>query len=213
MQKKQGYHHGDLRRALIQAALQIIEQEGAAALTLRAVARRAGVSHTAPYRHYQDKTEMLAVVAEDGFRALKQKIERAFHREKGDPLKKFRAVGIAYVRFARKNKAHYRVMFGPELTDRSVHAGLEAASDAAFQILIDSIKACQDEGLAIPMPTRDLALFAWSTIHGIIGLFDNKKIALTRGETEVEHILETLGDLIERGISVQPKTMDEMKPQ
>src|SRR5258707_1216881 len=105
------YHHGDLRRALIDAARVLVEREGRQALTLRAAARMAGVSQAAPYRHFPDKNALLAAVAEDGVRALAAWLRGAAARHEGDPLARLQALGVAYVTFAVTSTAHFRVMF------------------------------------------------------------------------------------------------------
>ncbi|HET8576665.1 MAG TPA: helix-turn-helix domain-containing protein, partial [Methylomirabilota bacterium] len=94
------YHHGDLPRALVAAAVSLVEREGVDALTLRGAARKAGVSQAAPYRHFADKQALLAAVAEEGFKALSEAMRRASAPHEGDPLGRFRALGEAYVEFA-----------------------------------------------------------------------------------------------------------------
>ena len=101
------YHHGDLRRALLDAACKIMEHDGALALSLRAVAREAGVSPAAPYHHFRDKAELLAAVADEGFETLGLRMKAARDAEPGDALT---AMGVAYIMFAHENHALYRVM-------------------------------------------------------------------------------------------------------
>src|SRR5262245_29560857 len=105
------YHHGNLRRALIDEALATIRAEGAAGLTLRGIGARLGVSRTALYRHLADKRALLTVVATEGFRTLRQQLVTAWD-EGGRGRAAFQAMGVAYVRFAVANPSHYRVMFG-----------------------------------------------------------------------------------------------------
>jgi AcrR family transcriptional regulator len=109
------YHHGDLRNALVEAALRLIAEHGAQALTLRAAARAAGVSPAAPYRHFADKEALLAAVAEDGFEKLSRRM-RAAARGASDAAARLLAIGEAYVAFARAHSAHFHVMFGPAVT-------------------------------------------------------------------------------------------------
>src|SRR5436189_6357013 len=105
------YHHGDLRRALLVEAARTIRAEGIEAVTLRAVGARLGVSRTALYRHFADKSALLNAVAEDGFRGLSEALESAWTAA-GGGVPGFEAMGHAYVRFALDNPSHYRVMFG-----------------------------------------------------------------------------------------------------
>jgi AcrR family transcriptional regulator len=104
------YHHGDLRRALVMAAEHILEREGPNALSLRAVAREAGVSAAAPYHHFKDKDELLAAVAHQGFEMLAEAMSKAAD-EIADPAAKVNAIGVAYVCFARDNRALYHLMY------------------------------------------------------------------------------------------------------
>ena len=122
--KKGAYHHGDLRRALLDAALLMVEREGPKGLSLRAVARLAGVSPAAPYRHFSGKEGLLAAVAREGLNALAESMESASAENVGLALAEFRAIALAYVKFAAANPSHFRVMFGPEVTDRTQHDGL-----------------------------------------------------------------------------------------
>lgn len=161
------YHHGDLRRALLDAALALVEREGAEALTLRAAARRAGVSQAAPYRHFRDKEALLAAVAEEGFRAMTEGMRQAAAPHAGDPLGRLRASGSAYIEFATSHPAHFRIMFGRGAADRSAHLGLMEAAREAFGVLVGGIRECQEAGIVRQGDPEDLALCAWSATHGL----------------------------------------------
>src|ERR1700686_452365 len=104
------YHHGNLREALLQGAVRVIAESGPAAFTLREVARRTGVSHNAPYRHFRDKDALLAAVATEGFRKLTQAM-RAAGAQPANALDKLKQSGLAYVHFAVRNPEHFTVMF------------------------------------------------------------------------------------------------------
>src|SRR5256712_12176672 len=119
LRRPKRYHHGDLPRALLDAALHIVETQGTAALTLRAAARSAGVSQAAPYRHFANKEAILAAVAEDGFRSLMAAMREASAASGAGPLERLRAVGLGYATFATRHPSHFRVMFGREMADRS----------------------------------------------------------------------------------------------
>lgn len=152
------YHHGDLRRALIDAAVEAVAEAGPSALSLRAVAKRAGVSHAAPAHHFGDKAGLLTAVAAEGFDRFADALERAW-----DATGDFAAVGAAYVRFAIDHKAHFEVMFRPELlhvddpdlnraearSRAALHRGTGADPDAVFNVR---------------------ALAAWSLAHGFAEL-------------------------------------------
>src|SRR3954462_2425760 len=126
------YHHGDLRRALLDEAVRTIQQDGIEALTLREAGRRLGVSRTALYRHFRDKSALLAAVARDGFQRFRQDLVTAWDGA-GPRRERFERMGRAYVSFAAANPSHYRVMFG-EFRDRcESDPALQADAAAAFQ--------------------------------------------------------------------------------
>jgi AcrR family transcriptional regulator len=165
------YHHGDLPRALLDSALRIVEAQGTDALTLRAVARLAGVSQAAPYRHFANKEAILAAVAEEGFRSLLAAIRQSVQACDDVPLARLRAVGIGYVTFATSHPSHFRVMFGRDLADRSAFPALRQVADDTLAMVVGAIADCQRAGLVRPEePAADLALIAWSSVHGLSAL-------------------------------------------
>lgn len=168
--KSAPYHHGDLRRALIDAALTLIATEGGSALTLRKVAQLAGVTHAAPYRHFADKAALLAAVAEEGFLAMSRKMQAACAPVGTEPLARFQALGVAYVQFAISHPGHFRIMFGPDLADRSPYRSLCTAADSTFGLLVTAIADCQAAGLVSEGEPRTVASVAWSTVHGLASL-------------------------------------------
>jgi AcrR family transcriptional regulator len=167
VQKKTAYHHGDLRRALINAALRLVEEQGASAVTLREVARMAGVSHQAPYRHFADRSALLAAVAEEGLRELHTELVEA-SRNAPDVLGALRACGVTYVVFAVAHPAHFRVMHSAEASS-SDDPGLIAASDAVFTLLTRAVAEART-GEASEPDTLAYALAAWSIVHGLASL-------------------------------------------
>ena len=165
------YHHGDLPRALLDAALRIVETQGREALTLRAVARLAGVSQAAPYRHFANKEALLAGVAEEGFRSLMSAMRESVQACGDIPLARLRAVGIGYVTFATSHPSHFRVMFGRDMADRSALPALRQVASDTLAMLVDAIADCQRAGLVrSEEPAADLALTAWSSVHGLSAL-------------------------------------------
>jgi AcrR family transcriptional regulator len=159
------YHHGDLRRALLQAAVRTIRTHGIDGLTLRGVGGALGVSRTALYRHFTDKAALLAAVAAEGFRMLRAELSESWERG-GQGLQGFRAMGAAYVRFAVAHPSHYRVMFGADILGAE-HAELAVEGAGAFQVLIDAIVALQEQQLARRDNPRQMALFVWAATHGV----------------------------------------------
>lgn len=174
-ERKGSYHHGNLRRALIDAALGLIENEGAAALSLREAARRAGVSTAAPYRHFPSREALLAAVAEEGFRLLGEEIRRAIAAH-DDPARRLGESGIAYVLFAAAHRSLYSVMFGPELADRRAHPSLEAAAADTSRLLLGAVRDYQEAGWMSSRDPTELQLAAWSSMHGLASLITSGHI-------------------------------------
>src|SRR5688500_4347412 len=143
---RRSYHHGNLRRALLDEALAIIRADGVEGVTLRDIGARLGVSRTALYRHFADKRALLAAVATEGFRMLREQLIAAWEdRGRGDAA--FHAMGVAYVRFAVDNPAHYRVIFGGVVDPGGKEPELEAEARGAFQSLVDAVVALQRDGV------------------------------------------------------------------
>jgi AcrR family transcriptional regulator len=170
------YHHGDLRRALLDASIAILEQAGPDALTLRAAARKAGVSHTAPYRHFADQNDLLAAIAEEGFLSLQQAMRAAAAKGK-NAIDALERSGVAYVALALEHPAHCSVMFGRDAADlrRSADASPQvvashSAGHAAFAGLVQLIEQAQRDGFIRNGDANEFAYVAWSTVHGIATL-------------------------------------------
>jgi AcrR family transcriptional regulator len=196
--KKGAYHHGDLERALVDAAVDMIRREGVEAFTLRSVGARVGVSRTALYRHFDDKAALLARVASEGFRrlhaALAQAVATASQRHTG-PLQ---AMAAAYVHFAARNPSHYETMFGGFLTDWSRYPDLIEHGNAAFNILADTIRGEQERGRIAPGDPIELAEITWSLSHGIATLGMAQHLART--PTSVEDLAVLACRFLEAGM-------------
>jgi AcrR family transcriptional regulator len=154
-----GYHHGDLRRTIMAAAVAAIGESGPAGWSLRELARRAGVSHAAPAHHFGDKTGLLTAVAAEGYTLFADALEAA-----GGDL---HAVGLAYVRFAVGHRAHFEVMFSPGLY-RADDPELTAARARAGRVLAESVR---DVAPGRPEDARARGLAAWSIVHGFAHLW------------------------------------------
>ena len=163
IQVKPGYHHGDLRRALLLQASVLLEEVGSDALSIRKLARLAGVSPRAPYRHFADKEELLSAVAADGFRTFGEVLAAA--QEAAVPGRAIEEQVVAYVRFALAAPGCFRLMFGPRRAEPE--GRLADAKAAAFNILQASV-----ERISSPADdTRALAVGYWSFAHGLAVLF------------------------------------------
>jgi AcrR family transcriptional regulator len=163
------YHHGDLRRALIDEAAGTIQRDGVDALTLREAGRRLGVSRTALYRHFRDKSALLAAVARDGFQRFRQDLVEAWNAG-GRRRDGFERMGRAYVTFAAANPSHYRVMFGGFRDLCEKDPALQSDAAAAFQVLVDAIQTLQAAGEIRGDDPRQLAHFIWAAVHGVASL-------------------------------------------
>jgi AcrR family transcriptional regulator len=170
------YHHGDLRRALVDTALALVTDEGTWNFTLREVARRAGVSHAAPYNHFPDKTALLAEVAARGFETLRARTDSAARRHPRSARQQLLAIATAYVRFGVEHPAHYRLMFGPELAEKVRYPDLAAAGDSAFAVLTRALECGQIAGQVRRGAVRDQALAAWSLVHGLTMLLIDQRL-------------------------------------
>lgn len=178
------YHHGDLRRALIDTALAMVTEEGAWNFTLREVARRAGVSHAAPYNHFEDKSALLAEVAALGFESLRQTLVAAAHGKRRSARQAFAAIAAAYVRFGVEHPAHWRLMFGAELAEKAPYPTLQAASGATFAVLTSVLERGQASGQIRRGTVRDQALAAWSLVHGLTTLLIDRRASFLGISTE-----------------------------
>ena len=171
---KSQYHHGDLRFALLQAAKEILQEEGVEQLTLRETARAVGVSHAAPYRHFADKTELLAELATEGFYHLKEALHLDEPATGGDHLEE---LGFAYVSFAIQNSHLYRLMFGPHLQDKTPYPKLEQAAEDTFATLVDFLQRGQDQGYFKTGDSRERGIVLWSLMHGLANLVIDGQVA------------------------------------
>ena len=160
------YHHGDLRRALIETAMGMLHEDKGWQFTLREVARRAGVSHAAPYKHFPDKAALLAEMALLGFDRLRQATMTAKSRRPKSLRDEFFAIGRAYVQFGVSNPALYRLMFSAD-ADEAADVHLNERALAAFGVLIELLKRGQTEGILRKRDVRGQAAACWAQLHGI----------------------------------------------
>jgi AcrR family transcriptional regulator len=168
------YHHGALRAALIRAAREILESEGYEALTLRAAARRAGVSQAAPYNHFADKAALLAAIAAQGFKefadAMRNEVNAA-----ADPETRLNAAGIAYVAFATSNPGLFKLMFGSNVHQSSGNPDLDASRNSAYEVLRAAVHAVHASGLQHSEELESLR--SWALVHGLATMINEGTIA------------------------------------
>jgi AcrR family transcriptional regulator len=168
MPAKRPYHRVNLKQSLLDSAVTLIGEVGPQAFTLREVARMAGVSHNAPYRHFRDKDDLLAAVAAEGFDGLTEEMKKAMAKGRG-ARERLNLAGRGYVHFALQSPQHLLVMFErPKPAEpRPEHA---ESAQRAFQTLLDAIAAAQSEGLLPKGDPQRFAFVAWSGVHGLAKL-------------------------------------------
>lgn len=193
------YHHGDLRPALLDAATRLVRAQGAANVSLRAIAREAGVSAAAPYHHFDDREALLAEVAATGFVAMEEAMARAAtDTEAATPLGRLQAAGVAYVRFAVENAETYRLMFSGLLSERTRFPSLQRAANSAFtslQRLVGPMERADGEG-GLPA----VALAAWSTVHGLAFLAMEGLLEKEAGSVGLDEIARQVTLVLGRGL-------------
>ena len=193
--RERGYHHGNLREALVAAALQLIGERGPFGFSFVDAARWAGVSPAAPYRHFGDRDELMAEVARRGFERFADALARAWDDGRPEPMTAFTRVGRAYLAFAREDAASYAAMFEAGIALER-HPELLAASERAFAVLR---QASEMLAARLPQEARPpglmMALHIWAMSHGIASLFG-------RGDAARRRLPMSAEDLLEAGVLV-----------
>lgn len=186
------YHHGDLREALIKAGRAILEKDGIGALTLRACARKAGVSHAAPQHHFASISNLLGEIAATGFEDFVKALDKGAARS-SSPVEKLKAMGHSYVAFARERPAVYQLMFGavPLSSER-----LQSAKEAAWEQLANAVSEA-----AGPEDKEAKAIQVWSTVHGFATLIISQRFP---SKISLSHALKRVIDGLPLAIGAQP---------
>jgi AcrR family transcriptional regulator len=197
------YYGGDLRRDLLDTALELIARDGPSAVSLRALARRLGVSHAAPANHFPDKAALFTAIAVEGFALLAEAIGDGVRQLGPDATagQRFRAAGRAYTGFALAHPAHFAVMWQRDL----LHQGdpeLVAAGDTTFELLLGSVRDIQSEGWAAGRDPQAVAYLAWSVVHGLAALWLGG--SLQRGQRSFDEIAGEVGALLGSVLSPRP---------
>jgi len=193
------YHHGDLRAALLRAAAEVLRERGLEGLSLREVARRAGVSHAAPYHHFADLAALIAALVENSLLELGERMRTAAATAPSDPEARVRALGAAYVRFAVDDPASFRLMFRPELR-RAGGERLEAAGEASYRPLLEAIADGVAQGAFAARDVRDLGLAAWAAVHGLATLLVDGPLRRTDDPEAVDAAVTAVVDGVVGGL-------------
>lgn len=203
--RTRGYHHGNLKEALVRAALELIAEKGPSGFTFAEAARSAGVSAAAPYRHFRDRDELLSDVARRGFEQFEQVLAQAWNDGRPDPFTAFKRLGEAYLQFARAEPAFYSAMFETGIP-LDTDPALRQAGDRAFGVL-----RAATEKLIATMPAKGrppalmMALHIWALSHGIASLF-------ARGDGARRALPMSPEDLFEAGVLVYLRGLGVPEP-
>jgi len=193
--KKSGYHHGNLKRALLDEALEAIATHGTPSFTLRDLAKRLGVTHPAAYRHFEDKRALLVEISLEGLAVLESKLVEAVSESARAPKRsRISAIIRAYVTFAREYPAHYRVMFGPRLNRDGRFPDLEHALRRAYMLLYKALGGTGESMAANDRRGHDRVYTVWSFAHGYASLMADGRLPLPNtaaAEKHVARLIET----------------------
>lgn len=208
---KGSYRHGDLRNVLRTEALRLIQERKQVDFNLRELSKLAGVTHTAVYRHYKDKRELLAQIALEGFQKLLFEFQEAAiqHRKHGKTV--VPEQGKVYVRFALKNPGHFRAMFHPSLYPFVDFPDLYATAKASFQEIAQSIHHDIERGIYKKGHVKKMATIAWSSVHGLAQLILDEQLidSMTPTSVDVESITEYMVRSVEASFLAKPARNEE----
>lgn len=179
MASKSRYHHGDLKNALIKAGGEILAQEGVSALSLRKVAREAGVSHSAPYAHFKDKQALIAAISMEGFKHLLAQLQKAEVTYQHDPAKLLVEASWVYCQFALQETDIFKVMFSGILEKEKDYPELVGVVQKTFGVVVRVVNICQTAGILRNGDTQLTAMTIWAQIHGLLFLYLEGQISHT----------------------------------
>jgi len=172
---RRSYHHGDLKNALIDAATRLIDTKGVGGLSLRGVAREAGVSQAAPYHHFRDKEALVAEVCCQAFTELGDRMAAALQGE-ASALDHLEGIGRAYLRFSAERRAWFAIMWGHQIEDKEAYPELVQSARCTFEMLVDVVVRGQQQGEIVPGDPMELAVSSWAAVHGAARLVVDKGI-------------------------------------
>jgi AcrR family transcriptional regulator len=164
------YHHGDLKNALIKAGVEILTREGTGGLSLRKVAQRAGVSHSAPYAHFPDKQALIAAISTEGFNQLYLQLDAATSPYVGNPEKQLIEASRAYIQFGMQHSDTFKIMFSGVLEKEKDYPAFVEISNKTFDLVVGIVRACQEAGRLSSTQPEVLAVIVWGQVHGIVSL-------------------------------------------
>jgi len=168
--KSKTYHHGNLKEALIAAGLEILSEHGIEGLSLRKVAKKIGVSHTAPYNHFSDKQALLAAISTAGHEQFYRILSDTFEKSKDDPATIIPEIAWSYLQFAQDNPAKFKLMFSGALEEERNHPAFMEVSGKSITLFEEIITFCQGKGQLPSGKVDSVAIKLWSSIHGFTTL-------------------------------------------
>jgi AcrR family transcriptional regulator len=173
------YHHGDLKNALIKAGTEILADKGLGGLSLRQVAKQAGVSHAAPYAHFKDKQALIAAISTEGFKQLYSQIESVKKAHQAEPESLLIETAWSYVQFALNEPDRFKLMFSSVLEKEKEYPEFVEISQDNFQQLVEIIEICQQANILKGGDSDLIALSVWGTVHGFVSLLLEGQISHT----------------------------------
>ena len=183
--KRSSYHHGNLREAILAESLKWIEKNGVESLSLREIAKKLGVTHSAPNKHFLKKEDLLAAMIEEGFSKFKNALLENKKLMEKDPKEAFILMGTSYLKFVKENPAIYRLMFSNVISDPSKYADLQKKGSEAYAVLLESIQYMQERNILKKGIPEEFANLIWSFTHGF-SLLAEKKIFAMKEKTKTK---------------------------
>jgi AcrR family transcriptional regulator len=196
------YHHGNLREALVQEGVKLIEEKGVNGLTLREIGVRAGVSRTAAYRHFADKSDLLSAISEAAFTEFGLALQAARDSAAGTSYERMDAMGRAYLKFAAEHKAYYEVMFGVGCDFDKDAVSKSEAGERAFAVLKGTIQEGQDAGEIRPGDVELMATLVWAFSHGVAML--RSALGLDTHEA-ADQFMSAVSDMLRNGLQARQR--------
>ena len=179
MSDKESYHHGDLKNALVAAGVEILAGEGLNAISLRNVAKKAGVSHSAPYAHFKDKQALLAAISTEGFKKLLTQLKSVVSQYKEQPEQLLPEACWVYYQFALQETNIFKMMFSGVLEKEKDYSDFVEVVQKTFQVVVEVVTICQTAGILQAGESQLTAMTLWAQIHGMISLYLEGQISHT----------------------------------